>query len=126
MLLLHIRKFQKNFFAVSYVPEKMKANLQFQLNLQINLINPIKRYNQHILFCIHVRFRFIKQKKYIVPMQNLSTTPKKADLNSEKKRLENHLQVQPKEVTLQKILQFSSTYRAERISENQYVEWYLN
>ena len=125
-MLLHIRKFQKNFFAVSFVPEKKKVNQQFQLNSQINLLNPIKKYNQHILFCIHVRFRFIKQKIYKVPMQNLSTSPKKTDLNSEKKRLENHLQVQPKEVTLQKILQFSSTYRAERISENQYVEWYLN
>jgi len=59
-------------------------------------------------------------------MQNLSTSPKKTDLSSEKKRLDNRPQLQPKEVTLQKILQFASTYRAERVSENQYVEWYLN
>ena len=59
-------------------------------------------------------------------MQNLSTSPKKTDLNSEKKRLENRPQVQPKAATLQKILQFASSYRAEQISESQYVEWYLN
>ena len=59
-------------------------------------------------------------------MQNLSTSPKKTDLSPEKKRLDNRPQLQPKEVTLQKILQFASTYRAERVSENQYVEWYLN
>jgi hypothetical protein len=34
--------------------------------------------------------------------------------------------LQPKADTLQKILQFASTYRAEQINENQYVEWYLN
>jgi hypothetical protein len=59
-------------------------------------------------------------------MQNLSSTPKKTDLNYEKKRTENCLQIQPKEATLQKILQFASSYRVERISENQYIEWYLN
>ena len=59
-------------------------------------------------------------------MQNLSSTPKKTDLNSEKKRLESRPQLQPKEATLQMILQFATTYRAERITENQYVEWYLN
>jgi len=59
-------------------------------------------------------------------MQNFSTSPKKTDLNSETKRLENRHQLEPKAATLQKILQFASTYRAERITENQYVEWYLN
>ena len=59
-------------------------------------------------------------------MQNLSSLPKKTDLNSEKKRLENRVLLQPKADTLQKILQFASTYRAEQINENQYVEWYLN
>jgi len=59
-------------------------------------------------------------------MQNLSTSPKKTDLNSEKTRLENRPQMQPNAATLQKILQFASAYRAERISENQYVEWVLN
>ena len=59
-------------------------------------------------------------------MQKLSTSPKKADLNSEKKRLENLHQLQPKVATLQKILQFASSYRVEQVNENQYVEWYLN
>jgi len=59
-------------------------------------------------------------------MQNFSTSPKKTDLNSEKKRLENRQLIQPSDATLQKILQFASTYRAEQINENQYVEWYLN
>ena len=59
-------------------------------------------------------------------MKNLSTSPKKTDLNPEKKRLENHLQLQPNVASLQKILQFASTYRVEQINENQYVEWFLN
>ena len=59
-------------------------------------------------------------------MQNFSTSPKKTDLNSEKKRLENRQLVQPSAATLQKILQFASTYRAEPIADKQYVEWYLN
>jgi hypothetical protein len=58
-------------------------------------------------------------------MQNLSTSPKKTDLNY-KKRLEKSRPLQPKEATLKKILQFASSYRVERISENQYIEWYLN
>lgn len=59
-------------------------------------------------------------------MLKISTQSKKADLNSEKKRLENLQQMQPKSATLQKILQFASSYRTQQITENQYVEWYLN
>jgi len=59
-------------------------------------------------------------------MLKISTQSKKADLNSEKKRLENLQQMQPKSATLQKILQFASSYRVQQITENQYVEWYLN
>jgi hypothetical protein len=66
------------------------------------------------------------QKNYKMPMQKISTSLKKTDLNSEKKRLESHLQMEPKKATLQKILQFASSYRVERITENQFVEWYLN
>jgi hypothetical protein len=89
-------------------------------------LNPIKRYKQYILFCTHIRFSFIMQKNYKMPMQKISTSLKKTDLNSEKKRLESHLQMEPKKATLQKILQFASSYRVERITENQFVEWYLN
>lgn len=59
-------------------------------------------------------------------MQKLSTSPKKTDLNSERKRLENRQPMQPKDATLQNILQFASSYRVERVTDNQYVEWYLN
>jgi hypothetical protein len=65
-------------------------------------------------------------KLYKVPMQKLSTSPKKTDLITEKKNLENSLKMQPKAATLNKILQFASSYRVEQITENQYVEWYLN
>ena len=59
-------------------------------------------------------------------MQKITTTQKKTDLNSENKMPENRQQLQPGAATLQKILQFASSYRVERITENQYVEWYLN
>ena len=122
----HARKFNKNFFEVSFLRKRQEVTLQILMNSGENLWCSINNYRQHILFCTRFRFRFIIQKNYKVPMQNLSTSPKKTDLSSEKKRLDNHPQLQPKEATLQKILQFASTYRAERVSENQYVEWYLN
>jgi hypothetical protein len=58
-------------------------------------------------------------------MRKISTL-KKTDLISKKRQLENHQQLQPKAVSLQKILQFASSYRVEQIIENQYVEWHLN
>jgi len=122
----HVRKFNKNIFEVSFLRKRKKMTLQILMNSGDHLSCTIKNYKQHILFCTRLRFSFIIQKNYKVPMQNLSTTPKKTDLNSEKKRLECRPQLQPKEATLQMILQFASTYRAERTTENQYVEWYLN
>jgi len=59
-------------------------------------------------------------------MQKISTLQKKTDLISEKEQLENHQKLQPKAVSLQRILQFASSYRVEQVIENQYVEWYLN
>lgn len=100
--------------------------MKIELNIREMPLNAEKSYKQDILFCIHLRLKFIMFTNYKLPMQKLSTSPKKTDLNSEKTRLENRLQMQPKAVTLQKILQFASAYRAEPISENQYVEWYLN
>jgi hypothetical protein len=122
----HARKFKKRFFVVSCQRRKQNDRLTIPLKLREIFIIPIKSYKQNILFCIRLRFSFIMLKNYTVPMQNFSTSPKKADLNSEKKRLENRQLLQPKADTLQKILQFASTYRAEQINENQYVEWYLN
>ncbi|MDP4240165.1 MAG: hypothetical protein Q8904_11915 [Bacteroidota bacterium] len=59
-------------------------------------------------------------------MDKLTTSPKETDLNLEKTRFENRQQMQPKAATLQEILQFAASYRVERITENQYVEWHLN
>jgi len=122
----HVRKFDKKFFEVSFLRKRQKVTLQILMRSGENCWNPKKNYKQHILFCTRLRFSFIILKIYKVPMQKLSTSPKKTDLNSEKTRLENRHQLQPTEASLQKILQFASTYKAERINDNQYVEWYLN
>ena len=63
---------------------------------------------------------------YKKPMIKISTQSKKADVNSGKKKFENRQQLQPSSATLQKILQFASSYRVQQITENQSVEWYLN
>ena len=59
-------------------------------------------------------------------MRKISTQQKKTDLVSDKEQLDNHQELQPKAVSLQRILQFASSYRVEEIIENQYIEWYLN
>lgn len=59
-------------------------------------------------------------------MRKISTPQKKTDLISENEQLENHHELQPKAVSLQRILQFASSYRVEEIIENQYIEWYMN
>lgn len=59
-------------------------------------------------------------------MQKNSTSLKKTDLLPEKKRLKNAAELQPSSGSLQKVLQFASSYRAEKVAGNQYVEWYLN
>jgi len=65
-------------------------------------------------------------KQYKVPMQRISTSQKKTDLIKEKKNLVKKVDLQPNAATLNKILQFASSYRVEQISDDQYVEWYLN
>jgi len=60
-----------------------------------------------------------------LPMQRISTQLKKTEL-LEKQRLENNPEMQPKVTTMKKILEFASTYRVERITENQHVELFLN
>ena len=126
IMFAHVRKFKKRVFAVSCIRRRKKDRMRISLNLHEICHFPIKYYHQNILFCIRLRFSFIMLKNYRVPMRNLSTSQKKTDLNSGKKRLENCQLVQPSAATLQKILQFASTYRAEPIADNQYVEWYLN
>jgi hypothetical protein len=121
-----VRRFGKKFFTVCFIKKVPTYSVKNLLNSGKEQLSPIKKNPPNILICIRLRFKHIISKIYRVPMQNLSTSPKRTDLNSEKKRLENRLQLEPKTATLEKILQFASTYRAERICENQYVEWYLN
>jgi len=59
-------------------------------------------------------------------MQTIFTSLEKTDSTTEKKRSVTYQQLQPNKVSLQKILQFASTYRAEQVTENQFVELYLN
>ncbi len=125
-MLQHVRKFRKRYFMISLVKKIQDVRLMNSSDPQEIFLNPIKSYKQNILFCTHIRLRFIMLKNYKLPMQKISTSLKKTDLNSEKKRPESHQQMEPKTATLQKILQFASSYRAEQISDNQYVEWYLN
>jgi|BarGraIncu00222A_1022003.scaffolds.fasta_scaffold74715_1 hypothetical protein len=61
-----------------------------------------------------------------MPMQKFSTPQTKTDLISVKQWLEDGQQFQPKTETLQKIIQFASTYRITQIKDNQFVEWFLN
>lgn len=59
-------------------------------------------------------------------MQRISTKLKKTDLISENKGLKKIPEMQPKASTLQNILQFASTYRVEKVADNQFVELFLN
>ena len=59
-------------------------------------------------------------------MQKMSTPRNKTDLITEKKRLTASQDLQPQTATLQKIMQFASSYRAEKIADNQFVELFLN
>ncbi|MDR3653920.1 MAG: hypothetical protein P4L34_13235 [Paludibacter sp.] len=56
----------------------------------------------------------------------MSTSSKKTDSIFEIKWLINSQQLQPQPATLQKILQFASAYRVEKVTDNQYVELFLN
>jgi len=122
----HVRKFRKRHFVISFVKKIQNADLMNPSDLPEIFLTPIKKYKQYILFCTHMRLCFIIQNTHKVPMQKLSFLLKKTDFNSEEKRLESHQQMEPKTATLQKILQFASSYRVEQITENQFVEWYLN
>lgn len=58
-------------------------------------------------------------------MQKISTLSNKTDL-FKTKRPENAPELQPKQETLNRILQFAATYRVQKTSDNQYVELFLN
>ncbi len=59
-------------------------------------------------------------------MQRISTQLKKTDLIPEKQEPENCPEMQPKAITLKRILEFASTYKVERITDNQHIELFLN
>jgi hypothetical protein len=59
-------------------------------------------------------------------MQKVSTPSKKTDLTSDNKGLDKKKELQPKASTLQNILQFASTYRVQKIADNQFIELFLN
>ena len=62
----------------------------------------------------------------MLPMQKMITPLNKTDLIQQEKSIENQLQMQPKQATLDRILQFAASYRTEKIAENQFVELFLN
>ena len=59
-------------------------------------------------------------------MQKTTPSLKKTDLSLEKKQTLNNQQLQPKAATLQRILQFAASYRAQQIGTNQFVDLSLN
>ena len=62
----------------------------------------------------------------MLPMRQMITPLNKTDLIQQKKNTAKQQGIQPKQATLNNILQFASTYRAEKIAENQFVELFLN
>jgi len=59
-------------------------------------------------------------------MQKTTPSSKKTDLANQNSELETSNIFQPKTETLKKILQFASSYKAEKITDNQYIELILN
>jgi len=59
-------------------------------------------------------------------MQKITTSLKKTDLLTKKKTFKKSTAMQPNAITLQKILQFASSYRTQKVDDNQFVEWFLN
>lgn len=57
-------------------------------------------------------------------MQKTTTPLKKTDLAIAKNSKNSELE--PKESTIQNIMKFASSYRVQRINENQFVEMFLN
>lgn len=61
-----------------------------------------------------------------MPMQKMSTSSKKTELFNNKKQQTEDQALQPKAITLTKILQFAASYKVEKTADNQYIEWFLN
>lgn len=60
------------------------------------------------------------------PMQKMSTPQNKTELFKENNRLSEGQLLEPKKSTVDKVLQFASTYRVEKINNNQYIDMFLN
>jgi hypothetical protein len=82
--------------------------------------------NEFILFLMHLRFKFIILKILQVPMQKTTTTLNKTDLITKQDSTKTPKILQPKIATLQEILKFASSYRVTKISDNQFIEMFLN
>lgn len=59
-------------------------------------------------------------------MQKTTTSLNKTDLFSKTEKTVSNLNLEPGKATLQKIIQFASAYRVEKITENQFIELFLN
>lgn len=59
-------------------------------------------------------------------MHRTSTPLKKKDLLSSGKKGSNEQELQPGAETIEKILQFAASYRAEKIAANRFVDIILN
>lgn len=59
-------------------------------------------------------------------MQKTTPSSRKTDLANLNSELETSKIFQPKSETVKKILQFASSYKAEKIADNQYIELILN
>lgn len=58
-------------------------------------------------------------------MQKTTTSLNKTDGLKPESKTQN-VGMQPADHTLKRIMQFAATYRAEKVSKNQYIEMYLN
>ena len=59
-------------------------------------------------------------------MQKITPSSKKTDLANLNSELDTSNIFQPKSETMQKILQFASSYKAMKIADNQYIDLILN
>ena len=59
-------------------------------------------------------------------MQKITTPLNKTDLEVKKQLSFNSPEMQPSDVTLQRILKFAASYRVQAIGKNQFVEMFLN
>lgn len=59
-------------------------------------------------------------------MQKMTTPLNKTDLETKKQLSLNSCKMQPSNDTIQLILRFAASYRAQPIAKNQFVEMFLN